>query len=445
MSALRFTEGYIKPKEMRQLSGNARKRESIRALGSITCLQRYYASGGVICEGMPDDYLSKISFVDLLSPRSGLMPPTTEQLLRYCHEDIQSVLEVWGIISYPSPFIHAANGQVQTPDSPLSFDENDESRQLGHGKDGSYVSLNTQQQHHYDNITIDMLTLLESSTKVISSIRTYSIHARNITPEALTIHRQAALGLVEMLSVLEQRSRIHDNEGDSTSHPEDYCYERLSYGDLEAERAEMKDYLAIAQQELLKPQAQKIETPLEQLLTADTTSGNAGVKKLPRWIRDEEWTAAEGGPSSLDRCHAFLSFFGPENRCPLPLPSSDKDGFLDALSDGYVMCMVFNAFIRLTNMPFGLVDKINEDTTRTWRAADNWRFLIQACKFRLEFKVSEDLFKPIDIVKRTALGRGQLETWVRLIVQRGIQEAQETLENKEPVTPILAPSAFPNF
>jgi hypothetical protein len=39
--------------------------------------------------------------------------------------------------------------------------------------------------------------------------------------------------------------------------------------------------------------------------------------------------------------------------------------------------MVFNAFIRLTNMPFGVVDKVHEDTTRTWRGADNWRFLIQ--------------------------------------------------------------------
>lgn len=42
-----------------------------------------------------------------------------------------------------------------------------------------------------------------------------------------------------------------------------------------------------------------------------------------------------------------------------------------------MICKVFNAFISLTNMPFGVVDKVHEDTTRTWRGADNWRFLIQ--------------------------------------------------------------------
>jgi hypothetical protein len=30
----------------------------------------------------------------------------------------------------------------------------------------------------------------------------------------------------------------------------------------------------------------------------------------------------------------------------------------ESYSDWYVMCMVFNAFIRLTNTPFGFVDKI---------------------------------------------------------------------------------------
>ncbi|KAF9082670.1 hypothetical protein BGX29_012199 [Mortierella sp. GBA35] len=436
MSALKFAEGYIKPRQVRQFSSSARKRASIRALGSITYLQKYYASGGAICEGLMD--FAKLSFIDSIGPRAGLMSPSPEILLRNCHEDIQSVLEVWGIISYPS------NGHDQSPlDSPISVDENDLSYQLGHGKDFSSSLLNAQQQHRYDNVTVDMLALLESSTKAISSIRTYSMHAPVLSATALTIHRQAALSVIEMLSIMEQENRVLDSENEM-NHPEDYCYARVSFGDLEEERAAMKEYLAIVQEHLFKPQVKKIETQLEQLLISNP-GGDSEAAALPKWMNDDEWTTEEGEEISLDRCQAFLEFFKPTTRDSLPSPSTDKNGFLEALSDGYVVCMVFNAFIRLTNMPFGVVDKVHEDTTRTWRAADNWRFLIQACKFRLEFKIDQDSFKPIDIVKQTELGRQQLETWVKLIVLRGIQEAKETLEAKKPESPVLAPTVFVDF
>ncbi|KAI1315705.1 hypothetical protein EDD11_000413 [Mortierella claussenii] len=415
------------PKEMRASSGNARKRASILALGSITYLQKYYASGGIICEGLlslNDEGCSKASFVDSLSPRSGLMPPSIETLLKNCHTDIQSVLEVWGIISYPS----ATDGQEQVLDSPMSVDENDESLQLERLKDLSSSTLNTQQRRRYDAVTIDILALFEVSTKAISSIRTYSIHAPGLTAEALATHRKAALAVIDMLSVLEQRSRIDEDDSDF----EEYCYARLSFCDLEDERAEVKKYLSVVQHQLFRPQAQRIESQLEQLLIADFASGRT---TLPKWMCDNEWTVGSSDEITLE-------FFAPDTREALPQPSSDRDGFLNGLSDGYVMCMVFNAFIRLTNMPFGLVDKIHEDTARTWRAADNWRFLMQACKFRLEFKVADDAFKPIDIVKRTALGREQLQSWVKLIVQRGIQEAKETLDNKKPALPAIAPTIF---
>ncbi|KAG0376391.1 hypothetical protein BGX24_007813 [Mortierella sp. AD032] len=419
MSTLKFAEGYVKPRQVRQLSNNARKRASIRALGSITYLQKYYASGGTICEGVINFDFSKLSFVDSIGPRAGLMAPSPEILLRNCHEDIQSVLEVWGIISYPSPSARSSNGQDQSPlASPISVDENDFSHQLGHGKEFSNSSLNTQQQHRYDNVSVDLLALLESSTKAISSIRTYSMHAPVLSASALTIHRQAALSVIEMLSILEQENRVLDSENEM-NHPEDYCYARISFGDLEAERAEMRQYLAIVQEHLFKPQVNKIETRLEQLLISSsndnsTESHAAGVAALPKWINDDEWTTEEGEQISLG-------------------------------DDGYVICKVFNSFIRLTNMPFGVVDKVHEDTTRTWRGADNWRFLIQACKFRLEFKIDNDSFKPIDIVKQTELGRQQLETWVKLIVMRGIQEAKETLEAKKAASPVLAPTVFIDF
>ncbi|KAG0076213.1 hypothetical protein BGZ92_002516 [Podila epicladia] len=449
--ALRFQEGFIKPRASRQFANSAKKRASIRALGSITYLQQFYASGGTICEGFLnlEDLGPKKSFVDTIGPRSKLVSP--EVLLRYCHEDIQTVLEVWGIISYPSPSAHRRNGQEQVLDSPISVDD-DSSRQLGHGKEGSSSSLNTQQQRRYDSVSIDLLALLESSTKVIQSVRQYSMHARVLTSEALTIHRQAALSVIEMLSILEQTNRLHDDDSDS-GYPEGYCYSRLNFGDLEEERAEMKNYLTVVQEQLFRPQAEKLETQLGRLLIADPDlqaevyNGNVPEgytdkdPSLPRWLDDDEWTKEDGEGISLQRCHEFLQFFRPLTRESIPSPAIDMTGFLDALSDGYILCMVFNTFIRLTNMPFGAVDKIHEDTNRTWRGADNWRFLIQACKFRLEFKIPDGSFKPIEIVRQSELGREQLQAWVKLIIERGIQEAKDTLEAKNndvpPASPVL--------
>ncbi|KAG0211087.1 hypothetical protein BGX28_008515 [Mortierella sp. GBA30] len=435
MSALKFAEGYVKPRETRKFARSARNRASIHALGSITYLQRYYASGGAICEGFLD--YDKIRFLDSITPRAKLMHPSPEVLLRNCHEDIQAVLEVWGIISYPSPSAHATNGIEQALDSPTSVDDNDVSRQLGHVKELSSNSLITQQHQRYDSMLIDLLALLESSTKAISSIRMYSMHAPVLSSSALSIHRQAAVSVIEMLCILEQDNRILDEEDDFS--PEGYCYARLSFGDLEEEREEMKRYLTVVQEHLFKPQADKIDTNLKQLLIADPSS-QAGDIVLPKWLNDDEWTLEGEDGISLDRCHDFLEFFRPDSRDALPSPSNDKEGFLDALSDGYVMCMVFNSFVRLTKMPFGLVDKIHDNTIRTWRAADNWRFLVQ-----LEFKIADGSFKPIDIVRKTDLGREQLETWVKLIVQRGIQEAMEMLQNKKTPVPAINTTILPDF
>lgn len=293
---------------------------------------------------------AKISFVDLIPPRSGLMPPSTELLLRNCQEDIQSVLELWGIISYPSSSVHATGDQELTLASPTSD-----------GNGHSY-RLNARQQRRYNSITVDMLTILESSTKAIASIRTYSLYAPGLPLEALAIHRQAALAVIETLSVLEQKNRIRADK-DDFNHLEEYRYVSLTFGDLEAERAEMKNYLAIVKEHLFKPQAEKIDTELHQLSVTDPTTTFPVKGALPNWIHDDQWDSnGDNIPSlgnlpqtssyscaysslntvtdhelirrnvaTLDRCHDFLEFFGPDTRNPLPSPSTDKAGFLDAL------------------------------------------------------------------------------------------------------------------
>lgn len=55
---------------------------------------------------------------------------------------------------------------------------------------------------------VDILTILESSTKAIASIGTYSLYAPGPPLEALAVHRQAALAVIETLSALVQEKRM---------------------------------------------------------------------------------------------------------------------------------------------------------------------------------------------------------------------------------------------
>ncbi|KAG0239589.1 hypothetical protein BGW41_007587 [Actinomortierella wolfii] len=465
MSALKFAEGYIKPKETREFSKSARKRASLQALGSITNLQRYYASGGQICEGIGE---YNLSYVDIIGSCAGMVPPSAEELLRECYLDIQSVLEVWGIITYPTPSMHAIDGIEQALDSPISLDEFDTSKQLGfhhlkEGSNGSITSNHSAGARRFDEFSIDLLVLLESSTKAISSIRNYSMHAPAIPASSLKIHRQAALSVLEMLSVLEQKNRIldpelvafHQQQYDMDEdeairflmmHSEGYCYSRLKFGELAKEREEMKAYLKTVQEHLLRSPKDRLERQLEILVSPVDQAVPFSEQQLqmgqhqspkrlsvtdncPSWMRDSLWTSdEEEGGISLDRCHAFLEFYRPPSRAPIPAPSVDLQGFIKALSDGFIMCSVFNTFLRATSMPFGYVDKFHQDTKRTWRGSENWRFLRQACKFRLEFKIPDETWVPLEIAKRTEVGQEQMLHWVKQIVHRGIQETKEWFE-----------------
>ena len=128
------------------------------------------------------------------------------------------------------------------------------------------------------------------------------MHAPVLTPSALTVHRQAALSVIEMLCILEQENRVLESEDESS--PEGYCYTRLSFGDLEEEREEMRRYLAIVQEYLFKPQVDKIETHFEQLLIT-SSSIQADGASLPSWLKDDQWDDA----TTLGEWAAAFFFF----------------------------------------------------------------------------------------------------------------------------------------
>ena len=43
-------------------------------------------------------------------------------------------------------------------------------------------------------------------------------------------------------------------------------------------------------------------------------------------------------------------------------------------SDGRILCNVYNNIVNRSHRPFGLINKIHEDTKRTFRATENLRF-----------------------------------------------------------------------
>ncbi|KAI9300381.1 hypothetical protein BJ944DRAFT_27016 [Cunninghamella echinulata] len=68
-------------------------------------------------------------------------------------------------------------------------------------------------------------------------------------------------------------------------------------------------------------------------------------------------------------------------------------------SDGRTLCNVYNSIVKRSRRPFGFINKIHEDTQRTYRSIENLRFFAAACKFR--FEIVFDPFDPSVIARKT--------------------------------------------
>ncbi|CAG8553305.1 1325_t:CDS:2 [Diversispora eburnea] len=361
--------GYKKPSKPREFAKSAKKRQSVMALGSITHLQHYYAKRDI--ETDPD------------------------VLLANCHSDIQTMLEAWSMVT----------GEVKAEENP---------------------------------VPVDILVAIETTTKTIQSVKNYSMVKEDLSDDSLSKIRVVTLEVLEMISNLEKEHRYDDT--DDSSSEDGHIYKESNYRYLDAQRESLRKYLQVVEDNLLFD-----DKELYQNVSYLRSSEINGVPITPPlspgyplspghpnsdWINPEVF-----GDNLIGRYHAFLEAHRPSkskrspNYTPLPNPNDDKTEFLAALADGKLLCIIYNTVIRRSKRPFGFIDKIHEDTTRTYRATENLKFFAAAVKFRFDVKFDE--FNASEMFKLTTTGKIQLEKILGIFCEKAMEELISTGSYKQ--------------
>ncbi|GAA6056732.1 putative Cytoplasm protein [Rhodotorula toruloides] len=111
-----------------------------------------------------------------------------------------------------------------------------------------------------------------------------------------------------------------------------------------------------AEQDVVREWVRAVNRVLDQTAEAGKTRRSKAAdggpqEEVPEWARKDGWE------DSLARAHAIIvTHLSPEQTSSLPNLASDRTGFLDALSDGYLLCLAYNAALRLSSPhPFGFI------------------------------------------------------------------------------------------
>ncbi|PKK71055.1 hypothetical protein RhiirC2_745287 [Rhizophagus irregularis] len=423
--------GYKKPAKPREFAKSAKKRQSVLALGSITHLQHFYAKRGIIIKPKKPKHLEeaekklKLSIntnvTDLLevteepdedfppTPLPPSPPPLPayltskldvetdpDVLLATCHADIQAMIDAWCMVT----------GEVKAEANPVS---------------------------------VDILAAIETTTKAVQSVKNYSMFKEDLSAESLSRIRATTLEVLEMISNLEESHRDEDDSSSEDGH----LYKESNFHSLDRQRNILTKYLEVVEECLLfddtdlyppntsylRPSSVSSEEDLKQGVAAITPPLSPGHPNND-WVNPDVF-----GDVVITRYHAFLEAHRPSKSkqlpdyTPLPDPSVDKTEFLASLADGKLLCIIYNTIVRRSKRPFGFIDKIHEDTSRTYRATENLKFFAAAAKFRFEIKFDE--FNPTEIVKLTNIGRAQLERILEIFCEKAMEELISTGSYKQ--------------
>ncbi|KAI8347333.1 hypothetical protein BD560DRAFT_338487 [Blakeslea trispora] len=240
-----FGKRYLKPINGIQTKGFARsaqRRSSVVTLGSIERLQNFYAKKDLqvnktgtlgfrntILTEEPDDDDDQL-------PTPQAPPPTWTEvdvetdldvLLGHCFEDIQSTLTAWSMVTGPHrPSISSSS--ISSHSTPNETDE------VMYG-------------------SFQILPLLQSVTKMLGSVKNYTVNRHNLSDTALSKLRHASLDVLEAMKVLENEYRMHEEEDDHHEENNGYIYRSSNFSLLEKERLAIHSYLNVVQQYAFNP------------------------------------------------------------------------------------------------------------------------------------------------------------------------------------------------
>ncbi|OAC98738.1 hypothetical protein MUCCIDRAFT_114979 [Mucor lusitanicus CBS 277.49] len=417
-----FGRRYLKPINGIQTKGFARsaqRRSSVLTLGSIERLQNFYAKrdlkvnkGGTLgfqngpLVEEPDDMDDQLP-----TPREP--PPSwidldietdLDVLLEMCFQDIQNTLTTWSMVTGPN----RSSSSSASSSHPLA-------------DDASSVS------------SFQILPLLQVVTKMLNSVKNYTVNRHDLSNEAMSKLRHASLALLESMKELENQHRVEseeDGDEDDGSEAGGFLYRSSDFDLLEKERQAIHAYLNVIETHafnpphhigsppaMFTPEIQALmgktqilsltENELEEQQQKQTVSSTTANTKptthgIPEWLERGSFVN-----DSMGRYHALIldNLDGSFTQDDVPDPHEDEDAFLQFLADGIVLCNV----------------------RRTYRAIENLRFFSAACKFR--FEIVFDDFEPSEIARKTDKGLNMLTKCLTAFCDCVIRELREQVDS----------------
>ncbi|ORZ22273.1 hypothetical protein BCR42DRAFT_405835 [Absidia repens] len=442
---------YLKPVNGIQIKGFARsaqRRSSVLTLGSIERLQHYYAK-----KELAVNKIGTLGFKFAEEPEAMDDQPLTPQqpppswkeldvetdldvLLQHCFQDIQQTLTAWAMVTGPR----------------MSLSDHS-------------VDSDTSEAANHGTTTFQILPLLQSVTKMLNSVKTYTMNRHDLSDYALSQLRHSSLSLLSAMKDLESLYRLDEEEPNNNNnigttpnddsgtltvdqhgeHDNGYIYRASDFHHLDKERMAIHHYLSTVEKHALNPPHHLGGPPAAftdeiKALMVKTASGppspvdeedesdhypieskiSAKANLVPVWLERGSFVNDEIG-----RYHSLLIDHCAENT-HIPDPHQDEDAFWQFLADGNTLCHVYNNIVKRSRRPFGFINKIHEDTRRTYRVVENLRFFAAACKFR--FELVFDPFDPTVVARKTEQGLSMLEKAVGIFCQSVIQELRQTTD-----------------
>ncbi|GAA5814127.1 hypothetical protein MFLAVUS_007617 [Mucor flavus] len=414
-----FGRRYLKPINGIQTKGFARsaqRRSSVLTLGSIERLQNFYAKrdlkvnkGGTL--GFQGPLMEEPDDIDDQIPTPQAPPPSwidldietdLDVLLNLCFEDIQITLSTWAMITGPRLSSSSASSH------PLA--ESSETNDF------------------------EIIPLLQTVTKMLGSVRNYTVHRHDLSDVAVNKLRHASLDLLESMKELENQHRVEEEDEE-----DGFLYRSSDFELLEKERQAIHKYLDMVECQAFNPphhigSPPAMYTPEIQALmgktsilsltddTVDQATVEPTVKKsnrMPGWLERSSFTN-----DPIGRYHALLldnldGYSIEDNE--FPDPHEDEDAFLQFLADGIVLCNAYNSVVKRSRRPFGFITKIHNDSRRTYRAIENLRFF---SAFELVFTE----FDPSEIARKTDKGLVMIRNAIALFCDCVIRELREQVD-----------------
>ncbi|KAJ8655493.1 hypothetical protein O0I10_008779 [Lichtheimia ornata] len=408
---------YLKPVNGIQAKGFARsaqRRSSVLTLGSIERLQHFYAKRdlkvnkvGILGFKNSNNTTTTTSSVPEEEDDDDLLPePSTpprpswldldvetdlDVLLGQCFHDIQSTLSAWSMVS------NTAYASSELSDSEPSSDN-----------EGS--------EYH-------IASLAHSVSRTIESIRNYTLHRNDLADSALVKLRHAAIHLLSVIREFETTHRDH----------------AITFDGLAKEREAILRYLGVVEEYAFNPPHHIGAPPVtfspeikslmhkSRSTTTTTTTSQSTRPGLPDWLDPTCFVN-----DNMGRYRALLA----DNRQslqgdvhdhePIPDPNDSEEAFLEYLADGRILCNAYNNVVKRSRRPFGFINKVHQETGRTFRAIENLRFFSAACKFRFDLMFHP--FEPSEIARKTDRGLTALKPIVVAFCECVIAEFRENLE-----------------